>query len=209
MIWGWGIPCWSAELSSSTPMPGWIGPAELLVLVLISFAGTASAGEVTLTVGGGPQTNADQTNVSAGIDYAFLRFTRSKRQDLQIGISYTQLRTDADAHKRMWAISVYPQLSLYPKPDGAFRRLFPHSADPFFFVRALGPSYISSNQLGERKQANHFAFQAQVGFGLHLDLGHQQTAVVSLSWKHFSNADLFDNNDGIDVPVVLSLGMKF
>ncbi len=32
---------------------------------------------------------------------------------------------------------------------------------------------------------------------------------IALSWKHFSNADLFDDNDGIDLPVVLNVGIKF
>jgi hypothetical protein len=178
-------------------------------LLLASLAGPVSAAELTLTGGGGSQNHADQSHTSGGIDYAFLRFRRSERQDLQIGVSYTWIRADTDTHERLWAVSVYPQLSLYPKPGGAFRRLFPASAEPFFFVRALGPSYLSVDQLGERKQSNHFAFQAQVGFGLHVDLRGERAAIVALSWKHFSNAELFDDNDGIDVPVVLSLGMKF
>jgi len=33
--------------------------------------------------------------------------------------------------------------------------------------------------------------------------------IVALSRKHFSNANLFDNNDGIDFPIMLNIGIKF
>lgn len=167
-----------------------------------------SARELIVTMGGGSQPHADHYNKSAGIDFSFARFERTEKQHLQIGISYTQIRTDTESNARMWAISIYPQLSLYPAENGTFRELFPDWSAPYFFVRALAPSYLSATQLGEREQENHFAFQAQVGFGLMLDFGQDRTGILSLSWKHFSNADLFDKNDGIDVPLVLSLGMK-
>jgi hypothetical protein len=168
----------------------------------------ARADELIVTAGGGDQPHADQHNRSVGVDYSFYRFERTARQHLQIGISYTRIHTDTDDDDRLWALTIYPQLSLYPAEDGAFRQLFPSWAAPYFFVRALGPSYLSTTTLGEREQANHFAFQAQVGFGLLLDLGRERTGILSLSWKHFSNADLFGQNDGIDVPLVVSLGMK-
>jgi hypothetical protein len=79
----------------------------------------------------------------------------------------------------------------------------------YFFVRALGPTYISSNTLGERKQDNHFAFQAQIGFGYEKKMASGSTMLLQLSWKHFSNANLFSDNDGIDIPFVLSMGIRF
>jgi hypothetical protein len=167
----------------------------------VASSQAVSARELILTAGGGSQPHADQHNTSIGLDFSFFRLERSQRQHLQLGISYTYLHTDADTHTNLWAISLYPQLSLYPKADGWFRGLFPDSVAPYFFVRALGPSYISSTRLGTREQANHFAFQAQVGLGLTFDLGRRQ-GIVSLSYN------LFHMNDGIDVPLVLSLGMK-
>jgi hypothetical protein len=170
-----------------------------------------SARELILTLGAGDQPHADQYNRSIGADFSFYRYERTVRQHLQIGVSYTRIHTDTDTGSPddLWAISIYPQLSLYPDAQGGFRRLFPAWADPYFFVRALGPSYLSETQLGEREQENHFAFQAQVGFGMLLDFGQARTGILSISWKHFSNGDLFDKNDGIDVPLVLSMGAKF
>jgi hypothetical protein len=192
----------------------WWLPSSLVLA--LAFAVTTLAGadalavenELQITAGGGPQDGSSQSHKSVGVDYSFFRHIRSRRQHLQIGASYTYIEADTDQHDTMHAISIYPQLSLYPTAEGRFAQLFPPWADPFFFVRALGPTYISTNQLGDREQANNFAFQAQVGVGLLLNYGSGRRGIVSLSWKHFSNANLFDDNDGIDLPVVLSIGLK-
>jgi hypothetical protein len=169
----------------------------------------ASANEVIATFGGGPQPGEDQEHRSAGVDISFFRFERSARQHIQLGISYTAVEADVDQNDRLWAASIYPQLSLYPAATGWFRRIFPDYASPYFFVRALGPSYISARKLGNQEQGTNFAFQAQLGLGLTLDKVGPRGSIVAISWKHFSNAGLFEENDGIDLPLVLSLGMKF
>lgn len=169
----------------------------------------AESKELIVTAGGGSQPHASQHNRSAGLDFSFYRYERSPKQHLQIGVSYTRIRTDTDAHDSLWAVSIYPQLSLYPEADGSFRALFPDWAAPYFFVRALGPTYLSEKQLGEREQGKHFAFQAQVGLGLKLDFSERHTGIASLSYKHFSNGGLFKPNDGMDIPLVLSLGLQF
>lgn len=184
-----------------------IGIRVVFLSLMIPLSGNAD--ELILTYGGGSQTGSNQENTSTGADFAFYRYERTPRQHLIIGVSYTRMSTDTVDDDEIHAFSIYPQLSLYPRADGKITRIFPEWADPYFFVRALGPSYLSASQLGEREQANHFAFQAQVGFGLLLDFGHARKSVISLSWKHFSNADLFSKNEGIDFPIVLSVGANF
>ena len=49
-------------------------------------------------------------------------------------------------------------------------------------------------------------FQAQVGVGL---IAPADTWFIAASYKHFSNADLFAPNDGIDLPFVLTLGQRW
>lgn len=178
----------------------------LLLLPLIPLSSSAS--ELIITYGGGSQIDSSQENETAGVDFSFYRFERSQRQHLLIGVSYTYMSTDTVEDDEIHAISIYPQLSLFPPAKGKFAGSFPRWANPYFFVRALAPSYISASQLGEREQAGHFAFQAQVGFGLLLDFGQGREGFLSLSWKHFSNAGLSDDNDGIDFPIVVSLGVK-
>jgi hypothetical protein len=178
-----------------------------LILLLIPLGSRAD--ELIVNYGGGSQESSRQENRTTGVDYAFYRREKSQRQHLLIGVSYSYLSTDANEHKKIHAFSIYPQLSLFPSADGKFAGIFPGWAQPYFFVRALGPSYISGNQLGDREQSNHFAFQAQVGFGLQLDFGDDGKGIVSLSFKHFSNANFFEDNDGLDFPVVLSLGVEY
>ena len=171
--------------------------------------GSANADEFLLSFGGGPQPGSDQDNRTAGIDFSFYRYERSPRQHITVGVSYTYLGSDTRNHDSLYAISIYPQASFFPEPGTWITTLVPARAKPFFYVRALGPSYISANRLGERQQAHHFTFQAQVGAGASFKMRNDSEAIVALSWKHFSNANLFDENDGIDFPLVLNIGVRF
>lgn len=196
------------RLSNGTPRPGkgrGVSGTSLLlaagILLPILGARPVPADEFQLTLGGGPVTQADQTHNTVGMDYTFYRFERSSRQHLSIGASYTYIGSDASHSDSLYAISLFPQLTLL-----ADERSW---GKPFFFVRALGPSYISERQLGAQRQANHFTFQAQVGGGIYFDWADNRRGFVSLSWKHFSNSDFFSPNDSIDLPAVFSIGTKF
>ncbi|MCG8316767.1 MAG: acyloxyacyl hydrolase [Pseudomonadales bacterium] len=176
-----------------------IGKALICCVIMISQP--TFANEWMVNAGGGPQPNGKgQTNLSAGIDYSFAKWVRSYRQHMLFGISATYLAADSEENDEIWAISLYPQLTLYA-PTKEY-------GQPYFFVRALGPSYISSNNLGNRQQAEHFSFQAQVGVGLYIPTRGDEKIIAAVSFKHFSNANIFSENDGIDLPVMLNLGMS-
>lgn len=186
------------------------------LILLCAVPATTFADELIFNVGGGPQIGSDvsgggsrQTNHTIGVDYNFYRHERSSRSSFVIGASYTYLGTNTDSNDSIHALSVYPQLSMYPSAGSWVHKLIPGNGEPFFYVRALGPTYISSNQLGNRRQAKHFAFQAQLGVGATYRLGSDQQASFAIAWKHFSNANLFDDNDGIDLPIVLTFGVTF
>ncbi len=162
---------------------------------------SSHADSFTVTGGYGKQPSAQQYNTSYGIDYEFFRHKRSERQYLSVGVSYTRLTTGDFFEDSIDIFSIYPQLTLYP--------VSPKWQSYFFFVRALGASYISQNRLGARNQQNNFSFQAQIGAGRRFKLNDQREIIASLSWKHFSNANLFSDNDGFDIPLVISLGWEF
>lgn len=172
-----------------------------LTILLLCVSLLLHADELIVNAGGGKQYGASQHNRTFGLDYSFYRKVRSNRQHLLLGLSLTRMSTDVPGSKTILAISLYPQLNLYSKRQSW--------GQPFFFVRALGPSYISSNQLGARKQKNHFAFQAQVGIGAYLNYQEKKQGIIMLSFKHFSNAGIFNVNEGFNFPVVLSIGAKF
>jgi hypothetical protein len=172
-----------------------------LPIILLCSSPPSQADEVIVNYGGGKLFHTSQTNKTFGLDYSFYRKIRSYRQHFLLGVSVTHMTTDTATNKTVNAISFYPQINLYP------RKL--NWGQPFFFVRALAPTYISSNQLGEREQEHHFSFQAQVGFGAYLNYQDTRDIIVSISFKHFSNANIFSENDGFDFPVVLSAGLRF
>jgi len=179
------------------------------LVTLSEVPSSANADELLVTAGQGPQPGSDQRNETIGFDYSFYRVERSERQHVSVGVSYTRLTTNAADYGSLYAVSVYPQITLFPSATSRIAAHSPHWARPFFFVRALGPSYISASTLGSRRQAESFAFQAQIGVGVQLNPGAERRGVIAVSWKHFSNADLYRYNDGIDVPFVINVGMAF
>ena len=181
----------------------------LCVLCSALICGSALADELLVSAGGGPQPGSSQNNWSASIDYNFFRYERSARQHFLIGASYTHMWTDAASNDEMYAVSIYPQVSFYPEEGSWAYSISPSWAEPFFYFRALGPSYISSDRLGDRQQSNNFAFQAQLGIGVLIKNRNNTKTIVAISWKHFSNANLFNSNDGIDFPIVLNIGIRF
>ena len=181
----------------------------LPVIFAALVCSTAAADELILSVGGGPQTGSDQTNTTFGIDYSFARHIRSPRQHVLFGVSYTYMGSDSMTYENMYAVSIYPQLSFFPSDNSKIYSIMPAWAEPFFYVRALAPSYISANRLGDRQQAHNFSFQAQIGIGVTIKNSDDTEAIIALSWKHFSNARMFDDNDGIDLPLVLNFGLRF
>lgn len=174
-------------------------------VVILLFPALAQGGErkneVLMSWGTGVQYGEGQHNSQFAVDYEFYQFRRSPRSGFSLGVGYTRLTTDAATHKSIDVFSIYPQLTLWP--------VSPSLQDTYFFVRALGPSYMSANRLGSRQQDNHFTFQAQVGVGYRKQLAGSRSMRFQISWKHFSNANLFADNDGIDIPFVLTLGFSY
>ena len=173
--------------------------ACMLVTGLL-LSNNASADDLIWLVnaGGGQQSNSEQDNRMAGADLIFYRNERSERQEIVIGVGYTDIQTNAGFNEHVQAVSIFPQLNLYGKGNNAVR--------PMFFVRALGPTWLSNRNLGDREQGSNFAFQAQVGAGLWF--GKDKDWLVSLSYKHFSNAGLSSPNEAFDVPVLLTVGYR-
>ncbi len=172
-----------------------------VLLLIFSMKVTAKdTNFMSVNVGYGPQPSAEvsQRNYTVGLDYEFYRYKRSEKQWLSLGVGYSYVGTDYEHDRSLHAVSLYPQLTLLTTPYGEWQ--------PWFFVRALAPTYLSEKNLGTRTQAKHFAFQAQVGLGL----SHQPSKWnLAFSYKHFSNANLYQPNDGIDIPLVFNFGKRF
>ncbi|GMQ48487.1 acyloxyacyl hydrolase [Vibrio sp. 10N] len=169
------------------------------LLLSCCLSTTSQAGEILFGLGAGPQFGTDDHNQAAFVDAILYDYHRSSRQILSLGTSITHLRTNsASGSKQLTAFSIFPELRLSSTLG---------SKEVFFHVRALGPSYLTTTTFGEREQAVHFAFQAQVGGGIYLD--KEKKYQLRFQYRHFSNANLKQPNDGIDVPFIASIGIKY
>jgi hypothetical protein len=174
--------------------------AACLLAAAFAQANPARADDLIWQVnhGEGGQSGSSQDNSMSGVDVIFFQHARSERQEFVIGAGYTDIQSDTAIDDHVRAVSLFPQLNLYGRERESVR--------PMFFVRALGPTWLSGRQLGSREQGSQFAFQAQVGAGLWF--GPRKDWFAALSYKHFSNAGLFSPNDSFDVPVALTLGYR-
>jgi hypothetical protein len=186
-----------------------------IVCLFLSFISIAlpitgvRADEVSMYFGAGPQPGSDQRNEIDGIEYSFYTLERSSRQHIQIGVSYSRLRTNVNPANEVRAVSVYPQLTFYPSMTSRIRQHMPSRARPFFFARMLGPTYVSESSLEDRQQAGNFSFHAQLGAGVGIELRGGRQAILTMSWRHFSNANIASPNDGFDFPFTITAGIKY
>lgn len=75
---------------------------------------------------------------------------------------------------------------------------------PWRVSAGLQPTLINDENLAGRDMGG--PFQVTIHLATGFDLGKR--AFLELQWRHVSNAELYDKNDGIDVQV-LSLGWRF
>lgn len=76
-----------------------------------------------------------------------------------------------------------------------------------FLTGSVGPSYLSNTQIGDRNLGIHFSFQDQFGAGL--AFGAKRNFYTTLQFLHYSNARIANNNNGMTIPVYLTLGYQF
>ena len=167
-----------------------------LIFTLISpscFAGEMGLYALSLSTGGGAQPDTDDRNHMAAVELAFYKHQRSQRQHISVFATAARLNSNTDNSNQINAYSLVPQVSFFlPTSSNIQLQLL---------LRALGPTYINSNRLGTRQQAEHFTFQSMVGAGLRF--GHEFRYELNLAWRHYSNANLFKDNDGWDFPVTV------
>lgn len=173
-------------------LPLWVASA-------LVHANNFDVHSLVLNVGGGKQFDASQDNQLVALDVEWWAWNRSPRQTLSIGSSVAQWRTNANmGAKVVNVVSIYPQLTLYYPKDFPVGKVF-------FQVRALGPSWLSENALGDRQQSRNFAFNARLAAGIVTP----NDWIISLSYQHISNAGWSRTNDGWDSPINLAIGRRF
>ncbi|MBL7730964.1 MAG: acyloxyacyl hydrolase [Chitinophagaceae bacterium] len=93
-------------------------------------------------------------------------------------------------------------LSLYPVLK--FTALRSKTCDLFFEYSVAGPTFISKTLLDGKNTGRKFTFQDFMGAGI--VAGKQKNLNAGIRIAHFSNGNIYPNNDGVKVPLTFSLG---
>jgi hypothetical protein len=113
--------------------------------------------------------------------------------DWAAGAGYWKTKENED---EFLTLSLYPVLRFT-----AFRS---SSADIFFEYTVAGPTFISKTLLDNEKTGKKFTFYDAMGMGAFL--GKKKKLVTGLRIAHFSNGNIFPDNNGVKVPLSFNLG---
>jgi hypothetical protein len=176
-------------------------PIRILIISLLSAAwfGTVSAADnrwvdsVSLSVG--------RENVIDADMYRFGVQNRWNRTLFNGGawfvggywdLSLAYLQSDKD-NSDLFALGVEPVLRLQRDAD------LSSGLSPFSEI-GIGASLLSETQLHDRKLDTIFQISTHLGLGL--GFGSKGRYEVAYRFQHLSNADISDNNDGVDFHLI-------
>lgn len=102
-----------------------------------------------------------------------------------------------DLEQSFLTLSVYPVLK--------FTALRTRPVDFVFEYSVAGPTWMSRSVVDHKKLGKRFTFQDFMGLGI--ITGKQRNLHAGLRIAHFSNGNIFTNNEGVKVPLTLNLGI--
>jgi hypothetical protein len=79
-----------------------------------------------------------------------------------------------------------------------------NTADFYLNYSLAGPAFISKNELEGKRTGNHFTFQDFMGAGFFT--GKKRNLNIDFRIAHFSNGNIFPVNEGVKVPLLVSVG---
>lgn len=95
--------------------------------------------------------------------------------------------------------------SVFPLFRFTFLRTRP--ADLYFYYSVAGPTFISKTTIDSVNTGKHFTFQDLMGIGTFAGKNRHINAEVRIG--HYSNGNIFPNNDGVKIPLTFNLGYSF
>ena len=113
--------------------------------------------------------------------------------DWAAGMGYWKSRKKGD---EFFTLSLYPVLR--------FTALRSPKTDVYFEYTVAGPTFISKTIIDNEKTGRNFTFYDAMGVGIFT--GKKKTLNAGLRIAHFSNGNIFPQNDGVKVPLTFSLG---
>lgn len=125
-------------------------------------------------------------------------FHSKKVFSLDWGLQAGFWKTDRDG-TNFFTLSAYPLLR--------FHTIRSKKTDFYLEYSVAGPSFISKPKMDGLHTGEKFTFLDQMGAGIFT--GKNKSLNAGIRIAHFSNGNLFPNNDGVMVPLTFSLGYSF
>lgn len=116
--------------------------------------------------------------------------------DWGIGAGWWQTR---DNQTRFFTLSAYPLLR--------FMALRTKAVNLFFEYSVAGPTYLSQPRLDNKETGRRFTFQDFMGMGVITGKNRNLNAGIRIA--HYSNGNIYAQNDGVKVPLSFNLGCAF
>jgi hypothetical protein len=186
------------RLSTSIPLGCWI--LACLIIIASATASSAHAEEPAWTLGahfGGDVVDNMDENASIASIYGRRQLAtpewlanwtpRGTSAHLDATATYLEIDDDGGAH-----LAVGPVLA-WRAPEGPWR-----------VTGGVQPTLISDHDPSTRELGGPLQFTLHLEAGIALN----DRATIGLQWRHTSNADLYDDNDGINVQL-LSVDWRF
>lgn len=104
-----------------------------------------------------------------------------------------------DNSDEFYSFSLYPLLR--------FMTVRTKPLDLFFEYSVAGPSFISKTVIDNKETGKRFTFQDFMGMGIVAGKNRNMNAGIRIA--HFSNGNIYPQNDGVKVPLTFSIGYAF
>lgn len=101
-----------------------------------------------------------------------------------------------DKQDEFYTVSLYPVLR--------FMTVRSKPLDLFFEYSVAGPTFISKTVIDDKKTGEKFTFQDFMGMGI--IAGKKRNLNAGIRIAHFSNGNIYPQNDGVKVPLTFNLG---
>lgn len=183
---------------------------RILCLIIAIFSSQAMAWEHEISVGYGfgKEIEEDYNNHGFMISGKFYKFRPlDERLILTIDGTVSHWHASSEHHKDLTTVALAPNFRAYFGDPYYLPRMNCTSIRPYLGV-SVGPTYLSSQIYGERKQGSHLALQSTLEVGT--EWGKPNSSIdLNLHLAHYCNAGLAKPNQGINILYILSIGYQF
>ena len=139
-------------------------------------------------------------HVASGISVHYQRniFHTRKVFSLDWGSSVSFWKSQ-QSDEKFFTFSLYPLLR--------FTLIRTKPLDVYLNYSVAGPSYISRTTIDSMQTGKQFTFQDFMGMGMYA--GKKRKFNFEMRIAHYSNGNLFPDNDGVKVPLSFNVGLSF